>query len=56
MVNIAQSEFNCQAGDVSCYCNNANFGYGVRDCSNQACSPSDAAQAIAYASSYCASK
>ncbi|KAF2016922.1 CFEM-domain-containing protein [Aaosphaeria arxii CBS 175.79] len=55
MVGIATSQFGCAVGDVSCYCNEARFGYGVRDCSNQACpSGDDANRVIAYGLNYCA--
>merc|ERR1712032_225448 len=55
MLAIAQSTFGCAPGDVVCYCSEPRFGYGVRDCSNEACSPEDAASAISYGTSYCAS-
>ena len=54
MEQIAQSEFGCASGDVKCYCENVDFGYGVRDCANEACSsPKDAATVIAYGVAYC---
>lgn len=56
MVSIATSEFGCGQSDVSCQCNKAEFGYGVRDCANEACGGSDAASVIAYGNSYCQSK
>lgn len=41
--------------DACCLCANANFGYGVRDCTNQACtSDADKSAIIAYGLSYCA--
>ncbi|KAF2749157.1 hypothetical protein M011DRAFT_466276 [Sporormia fimetaria CBS 119925] len=56
MLSIANSGFGCGAGDVVCYCSNQDFGYGVRDCSNQACSsPEEAARVIQYGTDYCAS-
>jgi len=54
MVGIALTDFGCTIGDVACYCSNPRFGYGVRDCSNQACSASEAADAIGFANAYCA--
>ena len=54
MINIATSQFGCTAGDVKCYCTNQNFGYGIRDCSNESCSPSDAAKVISFGTAYCA--
>jgi len=43
------------AADSACLCANANFGYGVRDCSNGACGADVAAasSAIAYGSALC---
>jgi hypothetical protein len=42
--------------DATCLCSNANFGYGIRDCSVAACGGADAAApVIAYGSAYCAS-
>ncbi|KAF2197312.1 hypothetical protein GQ43DRAFT_444364, partial [Delitschia confertaspora ATCC 74209] len=56
MVNIASSTFGCQAGDIHCYCSNQDFGYGVRDCSMQACpNQDDANRVIAYGTQWCAS-
>jgi hypothetical protein len=54
MINIASTQFGCAVGDITCYCTNANFGYGVRDCSNEACSAEDAAKVIGYGTSFCA--
>ncbi|KKY16885.1 putative cfem domain protein [Diplodia seriata] len=56
MVSIATNEFGCSQGDVSCQCNNADFGYGLRDCANEACGSQDAASVISYGNSYCASE
>lgn len=54
MNNIAVNEFNCTQGDILCYCEKINYGYGVRDCANEACaSPADAAAVIAYGTNYC---
>lgn len=53
MINIAQSQFGCNMGNTTCYCANADFGYGVRDCSNEACSAQDAATVIAFGTAYC---
>ncbi len=41
--------------DSACLCANANFGYGLRDCSNGACGADVAAasSAVAYGSAYC---
>lgn len=56
MVNIASSEFGCTAGDVVCYCTKLDFGYGVRDCANEACTNGESGQVIAYGTNYCAGK
>lgn len=56
MLSIGQSEFGCAAGDVTCLCSNQDFGYGIRDCSNQACSAEEAASVISYGTNYCACK
>ncbi|KAF2786942.1 hypothetical protein K505DRAFT_189268, partial [Melanomma pulvis-pyrius CBS 109.77] len=53
MVNIASSEFGCTAGDVVCYCTKLDFGYGVRDCANEACTNGESGQVIAYGTNYC---
>ncbi len=57
MLQIAQTQFGCAAGNVTCYCTNPQFGAGVRDCSNQSCpTPQDAQEVIAYGTAYCKSK
>jgi hypothetical protein len=56
MIGIALTDFGCTIGDVACYCSHPRFGYGVRDCSNQACSAQEAADAIGFANAYCAGK
>lgn len=43
----------CPASDPRCLCSNPNFGYGIRDCAMQACSPVDAQQVIVYGLNYC---
>jgi len=55
MLGIATSQFGCAAGDIVCYCSEPNFGYGVRDCSNESCSAEDAAKVISFGTEYCAS-
>ncbi|KAK7515260.1 uncharacterized protein IWZ02DRAFT_435715 [Phyllosticta citriasiana] len=55
MNNIAINEFGCAQGNIVCYCQKVNYGYGIRDCANEACSsPEDAANVISYGSNYCA--
>jgi hypothetical protein len=56
MIQIASSQFGCDFGNVTCYCTNQDFGYGIRDCSNEACSASDAAEVIAFGTQYCESE
>ena len=57
MLNIANTQFGCKPGDVVCYCTNADFGNGVRDCSTESCpSQADAAKVIAFGSAYCGGK
>lgn len=54
MMNIANTKFNCKPNDVVCYCTNADFGHGVRDCSNESCpNPADAQKVIAFGTQYC---
>jgi hypothetical protein len=49
--------FMCNEGDVACYCNSADFGFGIRDCANEACANAEQAQSvISYGSQYCASE
>lgn len=50
---IANTQYSCPAGDQACFCSQSNWAYGVRDCSQQACDASQAAQAIGYALSQC---
>ncbi|KAJ0382193.1 hypothetical protein COL922a_013062 [Colletotrichum nupharicola] len=49
------SELGCSSQDAACLCNNVNFGYGLRDCSNGACGTAVASTVIAYGSAYCSS-
>lgn len=54
MLVIAQTQFGCSEGNVTCYCTQPRFGYGVRDCADEACPSSmDATQVIAFGSQYC---
>ncbi|KAF2272808.1 uncharacterized protein EI97DRAFT_436584 [Westerdykella ornata] len=52
MLQIAQSQFGCSPGDAVCYCTNPNFGFGIRDCVNEACSPDQAARVIAFGTEF----
>jgi len=53
MAKIANTELQCGAGDIACFCSKSNWAYGVRDCSAQACNANEAAQAVAWATSQC---
>ncbi|KAK5653958.1 hypothetical protein OQA88_7634 [Cercophora sp. LCS_1] len=44
----------CPGSDPSCLCSKPDFGFGVRDCADQACHPDDAALVHAYGFNYCA--
>ena len=46
MIQIASSQLGCSTGDVTCYCREPDFGYGVRDCANEACPSNDDAQTV----------
>jgi hypothetical protein len=55
MLGQAQA-LGCSNTDAACLCRNVNFGYGVRDCSNQACPDQNAVSSvISYGLAYCAS-
>ncbi|KAF2233233.1 hypothetical protein EV356DRAFT_503818, partial [Viridothelium virens] len=55
MQGIAVTDFHCQSGNVTCYCADPRFGYGIRDCSNEACGAAVASSAISFGYDYCAS-
>lgn len=40
------SELGCRNNDIACLCRNPNFGYGVHDCSVEACNDVESANAI----------
>lgn len=48
------STFNCAQNDAACLCANVNFGYGLRDCTLQACGQETSTAAVAYGNAYCA--
>lgn len=56
MLGIATAQFGCGQNDVLCYCKEPNFGYGVRDCANEACGSSEASTVIAFGTQYCQSE
>lgn len=56
MLGQAQS-LGCQPSDFACLCNNQNFGFGIRDCSNAICSNAgDAAAVYSFGLSFCQSE
>lgn len=57
MIQIASSQLGCAAGNVTCYCTEPDFGYGIRDCSDQSCpTPQDAQEVISFGTTYCSSR
>jgi hypothetical protein len=56
MLGLAQS-LGCSPSDYACLCSNQNFGYGIRDCSNEACKdPANAAKVIQFGTTFCQGK
>lgn len=56
MQATAVASFGCEATDVNCYCQEPNFGYGIRDCANEACGGDQAQAIISYGRVYCSCK
>lgn len=57
MIQIASSQLGCDQGNVTCYCTEPDFGYGIRDCSTEACpNQQDAQEVIAFGTTYCQSE
>lgn len=57
MQNKASSLGCSSSSDAACLCCNPDFGYGVRDCANQACANAQNAQSvISFGTNYCQSK
>lgn len=56
MAESKAKELNCGTGDLKCLCSNANFVYGLRDCSKAICSTDDATKVLNYAVSICKGK
>ncbi|OAA46408.1 CFEM domain containing protein [Metarhizium rileyi] len=46
-------ELGCKASDLKCLCSNANFLYGLRDCSRAICSDQDANKVVEYGVRVC---
>ncbi|KAG5927887.1 hypothetical protein E4U42_001594 [Claviceps africana] len=53
MAAAKAEELGCKANDLKCLCSNANFMYGLRDCSHAVCSQQDANQVVAYGLKVC---
>ncbi|KAI9877535.1 MAG: hypothetical protein M1823_007092, partial [Watsoniomyces obsoletus] len=53
---LGQAEaLGCSAADAACLCSNVRFGYGIRDCANEACQDqSNVPTIIAFGQQYCA--
>lgn len=47
------AELGCKQGDLKCLCSNANFSYGLRDCSHAICSQQDANKVVEYGMKVC---
>jgi len=54
MATIAQTEFQCESSDISCFCTQSNWAYGIRDCTRQACDADQSASAVQWAYARCA--
>jgi hypothetical protein len=54
MAMVARQNFSCDDNDLGCFCNESNWAYGIRDCSNEACEPQEALSAQAWAAARCA--
>lgn len=53
MIALAPSLGCAGSPDASCLCKNVDFGYGIRDCANEACGADDASSVISFGNSYC---
>jgi hypothetical protein len=49
------SKLGCDPTNVSCLCNNKDFGYGINDCTSEACGSADLPDVQSYGASMCAS-
>lgn len=50
----AHDSFGCGAGDASCLCKDVNFGYAIRDCSQEACGEDVKNKVVDFGAAYCA--
>jgi len=48
------SSLGCNPTDASCLCKNKDFGYGINDCTNEACGSADVPDVQSYGASMCA--
>lgn len=54
VAKMQAAPYNCASGDEACYCRQADFGNGIRDCANEACGNAMlAASVISFAGQYC---
>lgn len=54
MLGLAGS-LGCKENDLGCLCSNKDFGYGIHDCTVEACPDENVAAVESYAQSLCAS-
>ena len=55
MTSSVATTLGCTGGDLACLCTKPEFGYGVRDCSNESCpAGTDTSGGVSYVSSQCA--
>lgn len=53
MASSKAEELGCSANDLSCLCQNENFGYGFRDCASAICSADEAMMLVEYVVKTC---
>jgi hypothetical protein len=54
MIATATKSLGCSGiADAGCFCTEPAFGYGLRDCGNEACGRSQAQIVISYGVGYC---
>jgi len=46
MENIMEQNYGCEVGNFGCYCSVPEFGFGIRDCANEACGSAPIAQEV----------
>jgi hypothetical protein len=50
------ASFGCGSADISCLCADPRFGYGLRDCANEACGADVYSAVSSYGVSVCSGK